>query len=650
MPPSLVQWAFAHSESPFPITVPLDDPPTDGNTLVAFAMLRTDIDLGSAPQDGWTAVPSAGIHLTGEATGQLWAWYRIADGDSADIELTLPAGHGAAVVMEWADLGDFTSHETEDEQAAVATMVLGSFDDATGVVIGAYIVQGSGTAGGNTQPDLAILSPGTGVYYSGIDGETDPDVSGNTPTWVIGYAEPDGETGQLEASREVGGFSTGKWGGIILYFAGEPPDPGDPPVDPGYEDPGAGHAILEIYVHDEDATRWGTATWGDNPPTGTTGIWSGAGWQDVTPQGVSAHVSWGTSRPDRGILAVQEAQSWLVTTYDPDRILDPGNPDSPYAPQLVSGVPIRISSSVSGRVIRTGIIDRISYRYKAPDYRGTIQASSSIAAAWRAEVPEDSILGDTLRERIQDAVVASGIAIGGIPLLGNDDSYPEVPLSPRIEGSQKLWTHIYKAGEEVLWVIYEDAAGTLQARPWGGPLDRGSEITYANLEDLEAASTEDGVYSVVYVTDDTEPDPVVIERVAAPLPRYGRIPYRRTETTIDADAWADAVLADRAWPGVRWTPGTVWCFTAADVEFMASLEIMERVRIVVPGVVDVSGRLLGMEMWVEAKNEEETRWLFLPRIATDGATSLGTIILVSDDTGDYLVDDEGDGEYLEYEG
>jgi hypothetical protein len=58
-----------------------------------------------------------------------------------------------------------------------------------------------------------------------------------------------------------------------------------------------------------------------------------------------------------------------------------------------------------------------------------------------------------------------------------------------------------------------------------------------------------------------------------------------------------------------------------------------------------------MEMWVEARSETETRWLFLPRIAVDGATSLGTTILVSDDgTGDYLVDDEGDGDYLEYEG
>lgn len=425
--------------------------------------------------------------------------------------------------------------------------------------------------------------------------------------------------------------------------------PTEPPVDPGYEAPGPGGAILEIYVHDEDATRWGTAEWGDNPPTGATGIWSGAGWQDVTPQGLRAHVVWGSTRPERGILAPQEAQSWYVETYDPDRVLDPGNEDSPYAPQLVSGVPIRISDSVSGRVIRTGLIDRIDYKYRAPQYRGSITAVSTIAALWRANVPADTLLGDTVRERIIDAVLASGIAIGGIPILGNDDSYVDLPLSARIPDDQSVWTHVSKAGEEVLWTVYEDRHGTLRMAPSTGGADRGSEITYANLEDLTSASSDDGIYSVVQVNDET--GAAYVERVAAPLPRYGRIVYRRDETTIDPESWGDAVLADRAWPGVTWTPGTVWCFTEADVDFMSGLELMERVRVVVPGVVDIAGVLLGMELWVEATSETDTRWLFLPRIGTSGATSLGTTVLVADDgSGDFLVDDEGDAEYLEYEG
>src|SRR5690349_6644659 len=262
--------------------------------------------------------------------------------------------------------------------------------------------------------------------------------------------------------------------------------PTEPPVDPGYEPPEAGHAILEIYVHDEDASRWDVATWGDDDGIieGSEGVWSGAGWQDVTPQGVTAHVSWGSSRPERGILAMQESQDWLVTTYDPDRKLDPGNVDGPYYPQLVAGVPIRLSSAMSGFVLRTGIIDRIEYHYKPPAYRGQIRASSTIGYLARNNVPDDALLDDTLRGRIRDAVTAAGIAIGGIPIVGGIDSYPDLPLSDRIEGSKSVWEHIRRAGEEVGWVIYEDNAGMLQSRPWGGPVDRGRSITYENLEDL----------------------------------------------------------------------------------------------------------------------------------------------------------------------
>ena len=426
--------------------------------------------------------------------------------------------------------------------------------------------------------------------------------------------------------------------------------PTEPPVDPGYEPPEAGHAILEIYVHDESASRWDVAIWGDNDGIveGTEGVWSGAGWEDVTPQGVTAHVAWGTSRPERGILAQQESADWQVTTYDPDRKLDPGNVDSPFYPQIVSGVPIRISSAMSGVVIRTGIIDQIEYAFRAPDYKGSIRASSTIAALHRNDVPEDASLDNTLRGRLRDVVLTAGIAIGGIPVLGNDDSYPDIPLSDKPTGQLSAWDHIRRAGEETLWVIYEDSAGTLQSRPYGGPMDRGREITYANLEDLTSRSSDDGVYSVVRVLEDD--GVTVIERVAAPLPRYGRIVYddRETLTTIGADSWADAVLADRAWPGIVWIPGTVWAFDQSEVDYFASLELMERVQIVVPGAIDLPAVVLGMEMWVEQRTETRARWLFLPRLGTAGATSLGITSLVADDgSGDYLLADDGSGDYLE---
>jgi hypothetical protein len=422
---------------------------------------------------------------------------------------------------------------------------------------------------------------------------------------------------------------------VTLSVSVEPPD-----TEPS-------KAILEIYVHDEDASRWGVATWATGAATGTEGIWSGAGWQDVTPEGVQAHIIWGSRRAAFGILAAQNGASWNVETYDPERILDPGNFDSPYYPQLVAGTPIRISHD--SHVIRTGYIDRLAYKHKDPDFRGQLLATDTIALLNQATVPADSILGNTLLERVQDAINAAGIAVGGIPLPPGGPAGPAIAAldvdNPR---ERSVWDHISKACEEVLWVAYVDAAAGLGLRSYGAPLDRGREITAANLEDLEAISHEDGLYSVAIVQG-TDPDIAPIERETAPLPRYGRRVIERTELTTDPEGWATAVLADRGWPGVQYVPGTIHCFTAADVDYFGSIEVMERVTITVPGAVSVTGRVLGGELFVEHRENAErgATWQFLFAVATDGASAIGLTTLVADGTGDTLVDDATETDYLE---
>lgn len=91
----------------------------------------------------------------------------------------------------------------------------------------------------------------------------------------------------------------------------------------------------------------------------------------------------------------------------------------------------------------------------------------------------------------------------------------------------------------------------------------------------------------------------------------------------------------------------MWAFDQADVDYFGTLEIMERVGLVVPGVLDVSATVLGMELWVEQRTQQRARWLFMPRLATAGAASLGTTSLVSDGTGEFLLADDGSGDYLE---
>lgn len=408
-----------------------------------------------------------------------------------------------------------------------------------------------------------------------------------------------------------------------------------------------GRAILEIYVHDEDASRWGTATWATGPATGTEGIWSAAGWTDITPEGVGAHVIWGSRRPSRGILHQQDGASWNVETYDPDRDLDPGNMDSPYWPQLVAGLPIRISHEST--VIRTGYVDEMTFKHKPPYYQGQILATDTIALLHKASVPADSILSNTLHARVIDAIVASDIAVGGIPLPPPDYGGPT--LSDWVEGAAtdaptSVWEVIRRACEEVLWVPYINHDASLGLRSWGAPLNRGREISAPNLEDLTSRIDEDGVYSVARVQP-ADPEADIIEREAAPLPRYGRRVYERSEPTINPDDWAAAVLAERSWPGVQYIPGTVHCFTAADVDYFGSLQIMERIQVTVAGAVSVSGRLLGGELWVEHRGNERASWMFNFAIATDGATAIGLDTLVSDQGGDFLIDDQTDTDFLE---
>jgi hypothetical protein len=123
----------------------------------------------------------------------------------------------------------------------------------------------------------------------------------------------------------------------------------------------------------------------------------------------------------------------------------------------------------------------------------------------------------------------------------------------------------------------------------------------------------------------------------------------RREPTIDADAWATAVLAERSWPGVQYIPGTVHCFTAADVDYFGTIEKMERVTITVPGAVSVQGRVLGTEVFVEHKGSATrgATWMFNFAVATGGATAVGLTTLVSDQDGSVLLDDMTETDFLE---
>ena len=119
--------------------------------------------------------------------------------------------------------------------------------------------------------------------------------------------------------------------------------------------------------------------------------------------------------------------------------------------------------------------------------------------------------------------------------------------------------------------------------------------------------------------------------------------YERTETTEDPEGWADAVLADRAWPGVQYVPGAIHPETAADVDPLGGSRSWSASRCYPHRPTSsVSGRLLGGELWVEQRHdsprgakwilatEARDRWQYGHRRYDAGKRSRRTIPLIDD--------------------
>lgn len=399
------------------------------------------------------------------------------------------------------------------------------------------------------------------------------------------------------------------------------------PSDTDYEPPEPGGAIVEIYASAVGAARWGVAHWGED-------VWATAGWVNVTPQSIDAQIRWGSHSPERGILAETEAASWIVDTYDPERLLDPGNPDGPYATDLRAGLPIRIRHR--GTIIRQGVAETIAYFHQGS--RGGIRVTDAISELARSSVPDDSILADTLRARARDAIAAAGVSV----TVESDPPGGDPALAPRLEGDRSVWRHIADAAEQTLHIAYVDRLGVVRFRPWSAPYDRGRGVDETQLVNLGTVVATRGLYSVVQAQQTVADGDALIERRLTPTPRYGAVVYKRSDPTPDADAWAAAVLADRSLQTVQWIPGAIFPLDANAVEYFATLEAMERFGVddaAADPPVDVTGIIVGGSILVTSKREAEAVWSFELELAQTADSPLYT----DTDPAEFLLNETGDG-------
>jgi hypothetical protein len=421
-----------------------------------------------------------------------------------------------------------------------------------------------------------------------------------------------------------------------LRINGDPVDPGDITEPPPFEDPEPGRAIVEIYVTDPDGYRWDEANWDE-------ASWSEDEWVSISEWVIFADVTWGTDRPDAGILSNQVAGQWVIETWDPDRVLDPANVESPFYPLLVPDLPIRLNHATRG-VVRTGQVTDISYSHATKG--GRISASDMLSRLARALVPPGTTLGDTFSTRVQDAIDAASIRTW--IAYATTDMW-DAALAPDDPDERKsVWTRISEAAQELRAIAWIDRYTAVRATKWNADHDRGLVIDSSAMVDLQPWVSHDGLYSVIRALD--EDGVTIAEAARFPLPPYGERVYERREPTVNSEDWVTQVLADRYGAVLRWRPGTIEPQTAADVDALVRVDLMDIVTLSFPEAtppVESRARVLGMRVRVTDRTKSLpnvlTRWQF---------TLLTTVVpdepLIEDDGTPlrYLVSDDGSGEYL----
>ena len=182
--------------------------------------------------------------------------------------------------------------------------------------------------------------------------------------------------------------------------------------------------------------------------------------------------------------------------------------------------------------------------------------------------------------------------MAGFAMIDGDPS-----LSPAPSGDFSAWAVIERAAREILAIVYVDKDDRLRWRSWTNPLSRGTEVASPELVDLTTWTGSEGLYSVVKVLDR---QPLSSWSGGRPRCRpMARRTYERTDETINGEAWAEAVLADRRDQSLRYVPGDIRPLNAGSVYDLAGLELMEDVVIAYTEAepsVAVTSRILGMRV------------------------------------------------------
>lgn len=226
--------------------------------------------------------------------------------------------------------------------------------------------------------------------------------------------------------------------------------------------PGPESVAISIYAGDPGGGDWDEVNW-------DAGVWAGFAWLDVGCQVLEAVSRWGSAQ-EFGVLTLADAGELDLSTYDPDRILDPLNDDSPLFGALVPGRPVRVNAQLPAgqNIVGAGFID--SAEYDLASGRGRIRAVDGVAMLAQAQIAEGVSLPDTLRARVRAVVAAAGL--GEIitveaesPELGPDPPVATWPIPN--DNARNAWAVITDAATDALVYVWVDPSSVLRFADFG---------------------------------------------------------------------------------------------------------------------------------------------------------------------------------------
>jgi len=353
-----------------------------------------------------------------------------------------------------------------------------------------------------------------------------------------------------------------------------------------------GSARIEIYGPSPGSAKWDEALW-------DTGRWAFFDWRDVTPQSMAVRLSWGADDPV-GVLTIPAAGSWIVNTYDPQRLLDPSNGQSEFATAIRPGKPIRVSyihSTLGRQIVRQGLIDEVDFDLSA--LRGTLRGTDMVQLLVAAILPANQTgVPSTLRARAVHLINKAGLSTL-VPVETTPVDETDPPVGPISADEAPTWQHIRAAALDALYAVWMDRSGTLRFRSFGNPRDTGFQAGGADgipISTLKTQGSLQGVYTRITAFDDGAPTVAVtaIDQEKANL--YGDLPLKRDQPVPDANVWVASVLADRSGASLQYAPGTLYPQTEDALESILDLGMIDIAHLAVESVapaINVATRVLG---------------------------------------------------------